>query len=443
MTGGVVVTRSALVSVMAAALVAVSGCDLVDPARPAAHPDAMVFGNLLEVSRSEDDPALWTARIRVGAPRALLAAEEESGKPTPIVEKGLVATVTVNTETVVILRDVPTALDEIDPGTEVAVVPVPGTTQMIGSSDVRLDANTFMDFVTYQRWRLPGLGLHDGPEADHPDLVNSSGAEIAPVPLAGGKVLYFAAHLRSPVSGEDSWHGARREGLTVPEEGELPRERSFRTELTESGWTSPSLVQFPELEEADRVRVTWVSADESRCLVTVASEGEPSWVGLATRQDRSEDWGTPERIDVFGSDARDAVYLTGSLTKAVFVSTRTGAQSDLFLYDPGNEQSPLPLQPQICTLGNEWNPRTGPQNELFFCREDRQLIFAGGRVRALRLPGPHRAVFTQAAPTDDGRWLFMCLPRYRPVEHDEDIYVAPLLKDFALGRPVPVDDWRP
>ena len=64
-------------------------------------------------------------------------------------------------------------------------------------------------------------------------------------------------------------------------------------------------------------------------------------------------------------------------------------------------------------------------------------------MRALRLPGPHRTVFTQAAPTDDGRWLFMCLPRYRPVEHDEDIYVAPLLKDFALGRPVPVDDWRP
>ncbi|HSO23466.1 MAG TPA: hypothetical protein VLT81_11180, partial [Chondromyces sp.] len=104
---------------------------------------------------------------------------------------------------------------------------------------------------------------------------------------------------------------------------------------------------------------------------------------------------------------------------------------------------PLPLEPQISSFGAEWNPRTGPQNELFFCREDRQLVFKGGRVQALRLPGPHRIAFNQAAPTADGAWVFLCSPRLRPLMHDYDIYVAALGADMQLGAPVPVDDWRP
>ena len=131
-------------------------------------------------------------------------------------------------------------------------------------------------------------------------------------------------------------------------------------------------------------------------------------------------------------------------TKVVFVSARGSRNGgDLFLYDPKNESGAMPLEPQICTFGNEWNPRTGPQGELFFCREDRQLIFQGGQVRPLRLPGPHRELFTQAAPTDDGRWIFFCRPKFRRMEYDQDIYVARLGPDLRLGEPVPVDDWRP
>ena len=109
-------------------------------------------------------------------------------------------------------------------------------------------------------------------------------------------------------------------------------------------------------------------------------------------------------------------------------------------FDPAR---PMPLEPQICTFGNEWNPRTGPQRELFFCREDRQLVFKGGRVQPVRLRGPHRVPLTQAAPTDDGRWVFFCVPKYRPLDYDYDIYVAPLDPEMSLGEPVPVDDWRP
>ena len=428
---------------LAVVLAMIAACDLVDPARPTSQPDTEVFGNLLEVERNDQDPTLWTARIRVGAPRAFLSAEEASGKPTPVVEKGLIATVTVGPDTVVVVADRPALLEDLAPGTEVAVLPVIGTTQMFGSKDLRLEASTVMDFVTYRRWRLPGLRVEEEDGTSDPDLINSEGAELAPVPLAGGRVLYFSARLRPPVTAEDGWHGARREGLGTPAEGAGSPERSYRTELTLDGWMPPQPVVFPGLEDADRVRVTWVDADETRLLVTVAIAGESTWVGLATRRNSFGAWGAPERLDELGDDAHDAVYLRGSLSKVVFVSARGGEQTDLYLYNP-NQDPPLgPLEPKISSFGNEWNPRTGPQNELFFGREDRQLVFAGGRVQSLRLPGPHRVVFTRAAPTDDGRWLFFCMPSYRPAEVDENIFVASLTEGLLLGPPVAVDDWRP
>jgi hypothetical protein len=52
-------------------------------------------------------------------------------------------------------------------------------------------------------------------------------------------------------------------------------------------------------------------------------------------------------------------------------------------------------------------------------------------------------VFTHAAPTSDAAWLFFCMPRFRPLMLDQDIYVASLGPDLSLGVPVPVDEWRP
>jgi hypothetical protein len=155
-------------------------------------------------------------------------------------------------------------------------------------------------------------------------------------------------------------------------------------------------------------------------------------------------WSEVERIEALGEDARDAVYLTGSSTKVVFVSSRgDGTQSDLFLFDPTIGDLPAPLQPPIFTTVSEWNPRTGPEGELLFSRGDIQLVLKGGQIRTLRLPGPHRVPLTQAASTADGRWLFFCVPKYRSPEMDSDIFVAALGEDFSLGRLVPVDGWRP
>ena len=425
-------------------LVLVAGCDFLDPARPTTQPDSEVFGNLLEVTRNPDDPDRWTAVIRVVPPRALRTADEELGKPTPAVEEGLIATVTVGPESVVMANDGPANLEDIPMGTEVVVLPVPGTTVIRGSTELWVDADMLLDFETYSLWKLPKLVKMDSAPSDDPQRINSSGAELAPVPVAGGRVLYFSAHLRPPVTAEDAWHGAPREGLESSGEGTGVFVRSYRTEMGDGGWSVPELVVLPDLESATQQRVTWVNDEETACLVTVETGAEPPWVGVARRSNTADGWGEVELIEGIGRQSSDAVYLTGSRTKIVFASNRGGRErGDLFLYDSDVETGPMPLQPEICSFGKEWNPRTGPDNELFFCREDRQLLLKGGKVRAVRLPGSHRTVFTQAAPTSDGKWVFFCMPSYRPVMLDENIFVAPVGEDWSLGTPVPVDDWRP
>ena len=422
----------------------VSGCGVVDPARPTAQPDAEVFGNLLDVERTPGDPNSWIVRVQVGAPRSVRAADEDSGKPTPLVEKTLEATITVGADTVVLVDDRPGLLDDIDSGTEIVVLPVLGTSEMYGSNDLRLEASAVIDFATYRRWRLPKLDPESDVEVTDPAMINSAGQELAPVPVAGGTVLYFSARLRSPATEDDSWHGSFREGFAAPEPGAAVVERSFRSKLTAEGWTAPELVRFPDLDEAIQVRVTWVKDDETICLVTVTMPGEAPWIGRATRSGVNRRWSAPQKIEGLGDDARDGVYLAGSSSMIVFATLRAGAtQGDLFLYDPKAEETPAALQAPIFTAGNEWNPRTGPEGELLFNRADRQLFLKDGHVRALRLPGPHRVPMTQAATTDDGRWLFFCIPKYRTPEMDEDIFVASLTEDFKLGEPVPVDEWRP
>jgi hypothetical protein len=258
-------------------------------------------------------------------------------------------------------------------------------------------------------------------------------------------VLYFAARLRLPVQPEAPMIGAPREGLTEVEEGQPPPERSFRTALGSDGWSPPELVELGGVDEARVARVTWVSEDETVCLVTVENPGEPPWVGRAERGSVGAAWGDVERLEALAEgDAADGVYLAGSDTMIAFASRRVGVtQRDIFMYDPQNPETPAPLDQRISTTADEWGCRVGPQNELFFCRGDRQLVLAGGSMQPLRLPGPHRAILTAAAPTADGAWVFFCQPRLTPVELDQDIYVAPWSAEEGLGEAVPVDDWRP
>jgi len=418
------------------------GCDLVDPMRPSPHADTETFGNLLESGPHPSRNGAWIAKIRVGVPRALGRTDE--ARPTPDIAGGIVAVVVVTSDTVVMVDDRPGILEEIDPGTEVVAIPVPGTTTMLGEKEIHLEAAQLMDFATYARWRLPMLKLADGSTGvvEDVDRINSSGIEGGPVVVGDGSVLYFSARLRPPEVPDGAWIGARREGLPSPADGDRSFDRSFRTELGAQGWSTPELVVIPGTDAAEHVKLTWVSVDEQRCYVTVSDSDGAPWVGISERPSLSRPWGEIVLMEATGEgDAFDAVAMAGTPEKIVFATTRNGS-GDLFLHDPtiGPAQR---LQPEINTGGLEWGSRIGPANELYFVRGDRQLRFQSGLVDEVRLPGPHRAVLIEAAPTTDGAWLFFAVPKFRPIELDLDIHVAPIAPDGSLGEGIPVDEWRP
>jgi hypothetical protein len=150
-------TRRSAIGCVLVAVVVAGACDLLNPARPAIQADTTLFGNLLEVDRNEGDDEAWRVRMRIGVPRALAKAEAAGGQPTPTLEEGLVADVRVTTDTVVLVDGAPFFIEDVNPGTEIVVLPVAGTTRMVGTSNITVDASYLTDFTTYRRWQLPGL----------------------------------------------------------------------------------------------------------------------------------------------------------------------------------------------------------------------------------------------------------------------------------------------
>ncbi len=52
-------------------------------------------------------------------------------------------------------------------------------------------------------------------------------------------------------------------------------------------------------------------------------------------------------------------------------------------------------------------------------------------------------MMTEANPTRDAQWMFFCLPKFTPIEMDQDIYVAKWNHDGTLGPHQLVDEWAP
>lgn len=413
---------------------------------PVPQEDVLVVGRLLAANESPQEPGVLNLEVRLAIPESIKPVMRKEGRPIVESQEETVAKVRVDRSTVCVVDGVPGDVSRLRVGQEVVAVPVSGSCAMVGSKTLLADAAEVYDFRSYQVRFLP-KSLEQMPAwvSDRQDAgkINSSGKEVTPVPLASGKVLYFSVGLLPPLQEGAPPRGAVRVGmvrggtlLSWAQKGGL---RPYRTEFTNGSWTPPQPLVFPNLPDDASLRVTWVSEDETALLAELRLVGkEPELV--QSRREGKGGWGSLEAVsEAAGKAAGDAQRFGRHLGAMVWTVYEFGS-SDLWLKLEG--QAGQPLEPRINTLGAEWAPRLGPNTTLYFCRGDRQLLFAKQTVSEVQLPGKQRLPLLEAAPTADGLLLFYRLPRYTPGELDWDIFVS-RKEGENWGPPVPVDEFRP
>ncbi len=426
------------------AVVSVAGCRMQNPAAPVPQPDTVIFGRLASIREVADQPGVREVEVQGGLPESIAAVMRSQGRPVPQTEKDFVVVARVTGDTVAVLDQTPTDLDGFRTGEEVAVVPVPGTSAMVGSKRLLMDAAELYRFKAYQRVFLPGsLGAPASAVAGAPEgPVNSAGLERTPLPLDGGRVLYFAAGLLPPAEPGGEPLGIERPGMRAGDAlapWAVGGWRPYRAEWSGGAWSEARPVELAPLDPAASVRVTWVNPTETHLLAEVDLEGAPSRLVSARRESRAEPWGPVEdAAEASGPSVGDG-QLFGATSANLVWTVYGDAGSDLWLAMENTEGKPL--EPRINTRGSEWSPRVGPGTILYFCRNDRQLLFSGGVVQEVRLPGTQRRPLLEAAP-EDGSLLFFRVPRYGFGAVDWNLAVSRRDGD-GWGPAVLLDDWSP
>jgi hypothetical protein len=423
------------------------GCGMQDTTEPVPQPDTTIFGRIAAIRPVENAPGTYDVDIRSGLPETLRAVMQQERRAIPELEKDLTSRVRVTPDTVCVADMRAVDLDDFRAGQEVAVIPSPGTSAMIGTKVLLATAAEFYLFSSYQVRFIPRSlqGLPAGvDDRRDPKRINSSGVERTPLPLDGGRVVYFAAGLLPSVMPRGEPRGAVRAGMRGPD-GKLAAwavsgYRPYRTAFERGRWTTPEPVDLPGLPAVASARITWVDPNETRCLVTVEESGHPKELLASSRSSSAEPWGPLAKVDDAKGESVGDAQRFGTKGGALVWTVFDANGSDLWLVTTGHGAGPL--EPRINTLGPEWAPRVGPGTTLYFCRSDRQLLYAGKMVQEVRLPGKQRRPLFEAAPTADGRYLFFAEPIYTSVQPDSDIAVAER-RGKGWGAPVSLDDWRP
>lgn len=425
-----------------------TGCGVGDVSTPVPQPDSIIFGRIAGITPLAGEEGGFEVELVAGLPEAMSQALRSDGRPVPQLEKDLQVQVKVTPETLCVADLVPTDLDSFRVGHEVAVVPAPGSSAMVGTKRLLVTAAELSLFKSHQVRYLAG-SLPELPreviERSDPRRINSAGLEACPLPLDGGKVLYFAAGLM-PSPRPDLYPapiGALRAGMGTAEQPAawaLGGYRPYRVAWTKDGWGQPVPVAIAGLSDDQPARFTWVSKDEKQALIeVVTAEGERQ-LWAVRRSDARKAWDAPERLALgSGSSVGDAQRLGPELDYLLWTAYEMDT-SDLWMQPPGEEGKML--EPRINTLGAEYSPRVGPLSILYFCRGERQLLFANQMVREVRLPGKQKRPLLEAAPTADGSWVFCRVPRFGAGQLDWDLAVVPY-QQGAWGQPILVDEWRP
>ncbi len=435
--------------VVVASLTLLAGCSMQDTTAPVPQPDSLILGRIAAL-RDAAETGVWEVEIQEGLPEAMRAAMQREAREVPKLDKDLLVKVRVTAETVCVSGMRAGDLDEFRVGQEVAVNPVPGTTAMVGTKQLLADAAELYLFSAYQIRFLPrslnALPVEVTSPAD-PAKINSAGLELTPIPLRNGRVVYFAAGLTPGLAlkgGDAPPWGAVRAGMRDASGALAPWAvggcRPYRVAFENGAWGTPRPVELNGLAPDARARVTWINEDETDCLVEVMRASGERELAAARRPNARAPWGALEKVSVPGGASVGDAQRFGAHLRALVWTVYDANGSDLWLSTEGKPGQPL--EPRINTMGPEYAPRVGPKQSLYFCRADRQLLFGGGVVNEVRLPGKQRRPLLEATPTPDGSLLFFRVPRFTPGAPDWDLAVA-ARAGAAWGKPVLLDDWKP
>jgi hypothetical protein len=435
------------------------GCAGQDVTRPVPQPDTLVMGRIAAIRMDTPEAGLVEVEVKAGLPESIHNVMTRDGKTAPQLEKELKIRVKVTRGTVCVANLRNTDIDSFRVGQEIAVIPVPGSSAMIGTKELIDEADELYLFSSYQVRHLPGSLETMPPEVfqgSDPARINSAGTEMTPLPLANGKVFYFAVGLLPDPRGgaETKPIGAVRAGMEL-EKGKLAPWamtgfRPYRVAWGKAGWEMPEPVSLPGLAPEDSARLTWVNKDETRCLVEVLGKGRSRRLFSSERKDARQPWGELAPMKLAGgdevgdaqrfvTDQKGAAGAAAVKSDSLVYTVYEAGSSDLWMAVGGKPGQML--DPRINTLGAEFAPRVGP-NALFFCRGDRQLTFVAQSVQEVRLPGRQRRVLLEATPSSDGQLLAFRVPRYTPWQLDWDLAVA--RKDGnGWGAPIALDEFRP
>ena len=435
---------------MLALVVVLVGCGMQDTNTPVPQADTVILGRIAALREVAGEQGIWQVEVKEGLPEAMRNTMRRDGKPAPELAKDVTVKVRVTPDTVCVAGLRAGDLADFRVGQEVAVNPVPGTTALTGTKLLTADAAEFYLFSAYQLRYLPRSLASLPPEVgtpSDPQRVNSAGLEMTPLPVQGERVVYFAAGLLAgvPTGGPAAAPvGAVRPGMRDSSGTLAPWAvggyRPYRVAWAKGRWAAPEPVALPGLAPEVSARITWVSEDETACLAEVVGGDGTKRLFASSRASAAAPWAALEKVEVpSGTSAGDAQRF-GKQLKALVWTAYTGGSSDLWLSMEGKPGQML--EPRINTMGPEYSPRLGPNTTLYFCRADRQLLFAGGVVQDVRLPGSQRRPLLEAVPAKEGSLLFFRIPRFTPGAGDWDLAVASRAGS-AWGAPVLLDEWKP
>jgi hypothetical protein len=419
-----------------------------DTTVPVPQPDDLVLGRIAAIRPAAGESASAELEIHVGLPESMKTSMKQEGRAIPQLPPDVDVRVKVTADTVCVARLRADDLESFRVGQEVAVRPVPGSTAMVGSKHLQVEAAELYLFSAYQLRFLPRSLQAPPPELSapaDPKRINSAGLESTPIPLQGGRVIYFAAGLIPAALGGPGSpaYGAVRPGMQAKDGTLAPwclgGLRPYRVEWGMSGWEAPLPVELPGLDGTTSVRITWVDETETSCLVEVTDSVRHRLLA-SLRPNATARWGSLEPVAlVTGSDVGDGQRF-GAQKKSLVWTVSDATGSDLWLSIEGKVGQRL--EPRINTVGHEYAPRVGRKTTLYFCRGDRQLLFAEGVIQEVRLAGGQRRPLLDACPTADAGRLFFRVPRYTPGQLDWDLAVASG-SGANWGAPVLLDDWKP